>query len=54
MIKLGLFLRTAVPACVLAIGAAVPGLRPIAWVTGLAFGLALMLLMAWGVRLLRR
>ena len=50
MIKLGLFLRTAVPACVLAMGAAVPGLRPIAWVTGLAFGLALMLLMAWGLR----
>ena len=38
------------PAGILAAGGMVGGLSPIAWATGLAFGLALVLLTEWGLR----
>ncbi|WP_326957479.1 CDP-alcohol phosphatidyltransferase family protein [Amycolatopsis sp. NBC_01286] len=50
MIKHGLLLRAAVPAWVLTAGAVAGGLAPIAWATGLVFGLALVLLTGWGLR----
>ncbi|WP_328612631.1 CDP-alcohol phosphatidyltransferase family protein [Amycolatopsis sp. NBC_00355] len=50
MIKQGLLLRAAVPAWVLAAGAVAGGLAPIAWATGLVFGVALVLLTGWGLR----
>jgi phosphatidylglycerophosphate synthase len=51
MIKHELLLRSAVPAWVLAAGAVASGvLSPIAWVTGLVYGLALVLLTTWGLR----
>ena len=50
MINQGLPLRSAVPASVLAAGVIAGGLAPIAWATGLVFGLALVLLTDWGLR----
>jgi phosphatidylglycerophosphate synthase len=50
MIKQGLLVRSAVPAVVLAAGAVAGGVTPIAWATGLVFGLALVLLTGWGLR----
>jgi phosphatidylglycerophosphate synthase len=54
MIKLRLLVRSAVPAWVLAAGAVAGGVTPIAWATGLVFGLALVLLTEWGLRHSRR
>ncbi|MFJ7212150.1 CDP-alcohol phosphatidyltransferase family protein [Amycolatopsis sp. NPDC098790] len=48
MIKNGLLLRSSVPAWALAAGAGF--LSPLAWATGAAYGLALVLLTAWGLR----
>ncbi len=50
MIKQGLPLRSAVPAWVLAAGIIAGGLGPVAWATGLTYGLALVLLTDWGLR----
>lgn len=50
MIKQDLLPRAAVPVCVLAAGLFAAGFRPIALVTGLAFGAALVLLTEWGLR----
>jgi phosphatidylglycerophosphate synthase len=50
MINLGLLSRSAIPAWVLTAGAVVGGLGPVAWATGLVYGLALVLLTAWGLR----
>ncbi|WP_439383808.1 CDP-alcohol phosphatidyltransferase family protein [Amycolatopsis lexingtonensis] len=49
MIKQDLLLRAVVPAWVLAAGV-VAGLSPLAWATGLTFGIALVLLTEWGLR----
>jgi phosphatidylglycerophosphate synthase len=50
MIKQGHFLRSAIPLWVLAAGVVAGGLDPVAWVTGLLFGVALVLLTTWGLR----
>ena len=50
MIKQGLPLRSAMPAWALAAGVITGGLAPIAWATGLVYGLALVLLTEWGLR----
>jgi phosphatidylglycerophosphate synthase len=50
MIKQGLLVRSAVPAGVLAAGAVAVGVTPIAWATGLVYGVALVLLTGWGLR----
>ena len=48
MIKNGLLLRSAVPVWALAAGAGF--LSPLAWATGAAYGVALVLLTAWGLK----
>src|SRR2546429_160987 len=48
MITKDLLLRWVVPAWVLAVGAGF--LSPIAWATGAAYGVALVLLTGWGLR----
>ncbi|MEU4246913.1 CDP-alcohol phosphatidyltransferase family protein [Amycolatopsis sp. NPDC026612] len=50
MIKQGLFLRAAIPVWVLGATGVAGGLGPIAMVTGLTFGAALVLLTSWGLR----
>jgi phosphatidylglycerophosphate synthase len=50
MTKLGLLVRAAAPAWVLAAGAVAGDVTPIAWSTGIVFGLALVLLTEWGLR----
>jgi phosphatidylglycerophosphate synthase len=50
MIKPGLLVRSAVPAWVLAAGALAGDVTPLAWSTGIVFGLALVLLTEWGLR----
>ena len=50
MIKQGILVRSLVPAWVLTAGVVAGGsLAPIAWVTGFAYGLALVLLTTWGL-----
>ncbi|MEV7095953.1 CDP-alcohol phosphatidyltransferase family protein [Amycolatopsis sp. NPDC051045] len=50
MIKQDLLLRAVIPAPVLAAGVVVGGLAPLAWATGVVYGLALVLLTEWGLR----
>jgi phosphatidylglycerophosphate synthase len=50
MIKQDLLLRAVIPAPVLAAGFVVGGFAPLAWVTGIVYGLALVLLTEWGLR----
>jgi phosphatidylglycerophosphate synthase len=50
MIKQDLLLRAVVPAPVLAAGIVAGGFTPLAWATGVVYGLALVLLTEWGLR----
>ncbi len=50
MIKQDLLLRAVIPAPVLAAGIIAGGLAPLAWVTGVVYGLAMVLLTEWGLR----
>ncbi|MGV9360475.1 CDP-alcohol phosphatidyltransferase family protein [Amycolatopsis sp. NPDC003731] len=50
MIKQDLLLRAVIPAPVLAAGVFAGGSAPLAWATGVVYGLALVLLTEWGLR----